>query len=282
MENIFNVIDIWLNIIPHVDYRTFYIIKRLNKTINRDCHIKRKPLIEDLKNWSFYLKPTETKPSKDISEWKQIKKKKSNPKTYQTDLAFIERVKLLDYISFTKFLIGYLFGANEQHQLEYCLSMLIPGDTIDIKMDQVIKVPYKFYFDGTNFIKMNYTMDYGKWISEYNRREHDWEERWESKYQNEYVYPEHVLQFVGYDLNKFLQDNKCLIHVSHIFDLEYVDNYYSPHHGNYGSYNIGLDHLFPTQARYQYRGDIREFSNILINSKITLKTERPIYAFKSK
>ena len=279
MESIFNVIDIWLNIIPYIDYRTFYIIKRLNQAINRDCYIKRKPVFDNLKNWSFYLKPPETKEEsiKDTSEWKQIKKKKRNPKTYQTDLAFIERVKTLDYISFTKFLTSYLPSGDENHQLEHCISMLIPGDTIDIKMDQVMKAPYKFYFDGSSFIKMNYTMDHGNWESYYDRGQHDWEEKWIHNYQNEYVYPEQMLHIVGDNLNKFLQENRCLIHINYFLDQD--DHRSSFYDGHYWSYNIGMHEAYST---YHFWKGIRAFYDIHIVDFGKLKTvEQPIYAFKS-
>jgi len=256
MESIFNVIDIWLNIIPYVDYRTFHIIKRLNKTIYRDCYIKRKPLIEDFKNWSFNLKHDEKhadKPIKSDDEWKSVKHKTTKHKNYQVDVTYIERVKDLEYNGLINLLASYLPYGDKNHKLEHCLLMLIPGDTIDIWINQINEqytYPFKFYFDGTKFVKMNY--------------------------RNHYVYPEQILQIVGDDLYNFLLTKKCLIHVTYIVDMTYKNNlwYYGPRDGKYGECNIGLSPEF----RY-YRG-VRTFSDIIINDKITLKSpNNNIYIF---
>jgi len=160
----------------------------------------------------------------------------------------------------------------------YCLSMVIPGDTIYIKIND--KDLYKFYFDCSNFIKMNYLIDRGHWETKYIRKEHDWEEKWIHDYHTEYLYPEHVLQFVGYDLINFLQKGRYLVHVSHIYDLDMETRYYNYSHskGHYKSCNIGMHDSFATCGRGN-----RTFNNILINETITLKpVDQPIIAFSEK
>lgn len=99
MESIFNVIDIWFNVIPHIDYRTFSIIKRLNKAIYRDCHIKRKPLVDDFKNWSFTLKQQkeDVKPIVDDSGWKTVKQKTNKKTNHQAVITYIKRVKEMEH-----------------------------------------------------------------------------------------------------------------------------------------------------------------------------------------
>jgi hypothetical protein len=179
MEFIFNIVDIWLNIIPHVDYRTFHIIKRLNKTIYRDCFIKKKQLIEDLQNWEFIIRSDsiQNKPVKYTSEWKQVTHKKRINKISQIDSQFIKRVKELDYECFRNFMTTYLPNGYDNNNLKYCLSMLIPGDTVNITINDINhKHPYKFYYDGICFVKMIRLIDYGKYCSIYNRKMDDWEE----------------------------------------------------------------------------------------------------------
>ena len=282
MESIFNVIDIWLNIIPYVDYRTFNIIKKLNKAIYRECYVKRKPLIEDLKNWEFNVKyiANLNKPTKNNSEWKQIKHKKGKSNTYQTDMTFIKRVKELDYDCLRNFMASYLPYGYDNNNLKYCLSMLIPGDTIDIIIeDENHRYPYRFYYDGTGFIKMNYIIDFGKYNSRYNKKEFDWEDYWVHKYESVYVYPEHVLNIVYYDLKTFFQKGKYLIHVSELYNLDYTNNWYSHSKGFYGPCHIGMHKSLKHCERRS-----RIFENILINDHITLKTtsENPIYAIDVK
>ena len=253
MEHIFNVIDIWLNIIPHVDYRTFHIIKRLNKTIYRDCYIKRKPLIEDFKNWNFNLKyivKEIDEPIKDDSEWKSVKRKTIKNNNYQTDMMYIEKIKELEYKGLVNFLASHLPHGDKNYKLRDCLLMLIPGDIIDIWNDKINeKYPLKFYFDGNKFIKMNY--------------------------RNMYAYPEHILQIVGDDLYNFLLTNKCLIHVTNIVDMRYKNQlWYGPQNGQYGEGYIGFECRY-----YGYKG-MRTCYDILINDKITLKSSNhSIYVF---
>lgn len=241
MENIFHIIDIWLNIIPHVDYRTFCSIKRLNKVINRDCYIKRKPLIEDLKNWEFYLESDEIpqKVNENNSEWKKIKNKTGKNKSffYKTDIAYIERVKTLDYDGFINLLATYLPYGYRNKKLEYYLSMLIVGDTVKIKMYDKY---YNFYYNGIDYTKMKLTHN-----------------------NSGYIYPEHILQIVGYDLNKFFHSGKHLVNVSKFYDNDHINNpWYGYSNGLHGPCSIGI---CPCANHYS------KYKNILINDTITLK-----------
>jgi hypothetical protein len=241
--------------------------------------IKRKPLIEDLKNWKFNVKYIENpnKSNQNHSEWKQVKHKKGKNKTYQRDMTFIKRVRELDYDCFRNFMASYLPYGYENNNLKYCLSMLIPGDTVDVIIEDTNhKYPYKFYYDGSTFSKMNHLTDYGKYTSRYNRQERNWEEFWVPKYENVYLYPEHVLSIVSYDLKTFFQKNKYLIHVSELYNLDHTNNWYSYNKGQYGPCHIGMHESFRHCERIA-----RNFENVLINDTITLRTtpEQPIYAF---
>ena len=182
MDTIFQVVDIWLNIIPYVDFRTFQSIKRLNKIIYYDCYIKQKPLIEDFKNWQFKL----------------------NSYT-QND---IENISYIEYNSLIELFNSYL---SHDYTIEYInefISTIIPGDTVDILTQFNNKYPYKFYYNGIKFIKMNHNL-----LSNYLKQ-----------CDNKYIYPEHVLQFINYDITKFLINTGCLLRVKKIIDNDYFFN----------------------------------------------------------
>lgn len=179
-------------------------------------------------------------------------------------------------------LASYLPYGVKNHSLEYFLSTIIPGDTVDIRLDiQNDKVKdesvSKFYYDGSKFIRMDYIIDYGSYRAIWNREDRDWEEKWKPKYCNEYIYPEHVLQFVGDDLKNFLLNKRCLIHVTNILNVEYNNSF--DRRTNYGlhtSCDIGMHKIFSGCERR-----LRTLNNILINDTITLNTsdDEPIYIF---
>lgn len=279
MESIFNVIDIWLNIIPYVDYRTFYIIKRLNKAIHRDCYIKRKPLIEDLKQWIFNLKYDEEYKEHNNQQninnigWKKVKHITNKNKNGHIETLYIEKIKNLDYNEFNNFLACNLPYSYNNYKLKACLSLLIPGDIVDIYINK--KHPYKFYYDGEKFSKMNFIIDCGRWFDRCTGKFTHYEPShgygiWKPDNKYVYVYPEHILYIVRDNLKHFLQNTRCLIHVTDIYDIEYKHMYNNPNNGHYKSINIGLHSSLPTPTQVK---KCEKFKNILINNSITLNME---------
>lgn len=246
MDTIFQVIDIWLNVIPYVDYRTFQSIKRLNKAIYRDCYIKKRPMYYDFKNWSFELNPKIKE--KSDSEWKIVKYKVNNINALINYLKQIEEIDYDKLVHFIAFNIPYGF---HNYRLQHCLSLLIAGDTLDLYINLGYKkYSRKFYYDGQKFILMNYTTEYIP--DEYRDYEID--------YLNTYVYPEHILQFVKFDIKQFLENTKCLVYINKISDYKDYIKVYNPFNderfliGLHKSFLQKYPHLLYTNVSVEYKG----------------------------